>query len=257
MSGRFTFTGRWRGRRTWVFFLAASLSIVLAVALMWYLPARHGEENVAAGARQGETGLSGLTGTDAGYGVDQPQNGIEPGQDEGQSGADSESGQSGGKEGSATSPNTPSPTPGGDSPGLVVEFPDPTGGGDEPPPAQVHDSILGDWILDMSGSAYGITNCHIRLEENGKIATPPEYEQVFVIKESEYVYEAGTASFAAGMLVMVKLAASQSAVPAEIYLVGQVGKGFTEITGEFVAEPQGEAYSPYAQRGTFSMRRLP
>lgn len=236
-----TFTGRWRGRRAWVLLLAASLSVVLAAALMWYLPGGRGDEEPAAGATERAGGKAAAVGADAG-----PEENAAPG--------DLMGTRDGEREDPALAAN-PVPTPDGKTPGLVVEFPDPVGGGEGTPPPQGYGDVLGDWVLEMSGSAYGLSNCHMRLEENGKITTPPEYEQVFVIKESEYVYEEGTGSFAAGMLVMVKIAPSQGAVPAEIYLVGQVRKGFEEIAGEFVAEPQGEAHSPYAQRGTFTMRR--
>ncbi len=245
-GGRFTFTGRWRGRRTWVLALASLLSAALALSLLWYLPSRGGEENLAAEAAGEET----LAGGSAVPGVGQAEEAPAPYPTTAQDG-----GQGRGATAPASPAPAPAPAPGSNPPGLVVEFPDPVGGGEEPPPPQGYGDILGNWVLDMTGSAYGLSNCHLRFEENGKITTPPEYEQVFLIKESEYVWEKGTGSFAAAMLVMVKLGPSQGAVPAEIYLVGQVGAGFTEITGEFVAEPQGEAYSPYAQRGTFRMRR--
>ncbi|MDI6830301.1 MAG: hypothetical protein QME88_03095 [Actinomycetota bacterium] len=239
-AGRFAFTGRWRGRRTWVLATAAFLALALTLAIMWYLPEGGGSEDRRAGAAE-RGGKAGEPGGSAVTDEELPEAGQERGRD-------------GGQEAPETGADA-GPAPEANVPGLVVEFPDPAGGGGEAKPPGGYGDITGDWVLDMSGSAYGINNCHIRLEENGKIATPPEYEQVFIIKESEYVWDRGTGSFAAGMLVMVRSGPSQAAVPAEIYLVGQVGEGLSEVTGDFVAEPQGETYSPYAQRGTFRMHR--
>jgi hypothetical protein len=107
----------------------------------------------------------------------------------------------------------------------------------------------------MSGSAYGLTNCHIFLEGNGTISSPPDYVQAFEIAASSYTWEDGSPSFSASLQVMLKMSASQILIPVQIELKGTVSDSLVQISGDFIANPQGEPYAPYGQQGTFVMHR--
>jgi hypothetical protein len=137
---------------------------------------------------------------------------------------------------------------------VVVDFPDPQQGIPEAP-AGGYEDVSGHWILDMSGYAYGLTNCHIFLEEDGTISSPPDYAQVFEIAYSTYTWEEGSPSFTASLQLMLMMSSSQVLNPVRVELAGTVSDSLLEINGDFTAEPQGEPYAPYAQQGTFVMHR--
>jgi hypothetical protein len=44
-------------------------------------------------------------------------------------------------------------------------------------------------------------------------------------------------------------------IPVQVDLAGNVMESMVEITGDFTASPQGEAYAPYTQQGDFIMHR--
>jgi hypothetical protein len=149
---------------------------------------------------------------------------------------------------------TMTPGTGENAPGLVVQFPDPVDSTPEPPPGGYQD-IYGSWILDMSGSAYGLTNCHIILNEDGTISSPPDYDQVFQIAASSFTWRQGDPAFTATLQLMLNMGGGQMLIPLKVVLRGNAADSFTEITGDFTAEPQGEAYAPYTQQGAFTMYR--
>ena len=227
---QFTFTGRWRGRKLWVLACTASLAAVLILLLVWVLPSSQANDEQAAQAGQETT---------------QPASGQE-----------TESGHPQEPDAQAGGPG-PTLTPGEEenAPGIVIDFPDLSGDTPEAPPPGGYEDIYGRWVLDMTGSAYGLTNCHIFLEENGTISSPPDYSQVFEIAASSYTWGDGNPSFSASLQLMLKMASSQVLIPVQIELAGTVSDSLVEIYGDFTATPQGEPYAPYGQQGTFRMHR--
>ena len=231
----FSHKGRWRGRKLWILLCAASLAALVILLMVWALPSSQTSE-------EGEVRADGIE--EAVEEEETPSGGEEtPGQP-------AEPGAQGGDEGVTMGPGG-----GGSEPDMVINFPDPAdGAGEEPPPGGYTDAY-GHWVLDMSGSEYGFSNCHIVLEENGAISSPPEYDPVFEIAASTYEWESGNPAFTASLQVMLKLGAGQALVPVTIELSGTVSSSFAEISGDFIATPQGEIYAPYSQRGTFVMQR--
>lgn len=225
----FFFMGRWRGRRLWVL---VSLSL-LAAALSFLLVCM-------------DTSSEGGPGESAPIPAETPH---------AESGVEAAGVQPRGEEGRSEG-QQPEITPGsgGESPGLLIEFPDPAGGFPEAPPGGYGD-ICGQWILDMSGAAYGLANCHIVLNEDGTISSPPDYDQVFHIAASTYSWQAGDRAFTAAIQLMLKMGPGQVLVPVQVDLAGEAAENMKEISGSFTAQPQGEAYAPYAQQGGFRMHR--
>ena len=145
-------------------------------------------------------------------------------------------------------------TPGDSSSGYTVEFPDPVEDTEEPAPEGGYTDIAGTWVIDMSGSIFGLTNCHLRLE-NGEISAPDDYDMAFEIVASQYSWDKGNSSFSASLQIIVKMGNAGVSVPANLELKGAVEDSLARIEGDFVAEPQGEAYAIYAEQGTFVMHR--
>ncbi len=137
---------------------------------------------------------------------------------------------------------------------LVFKFPDPAGGSPAPPPSGVYDTIWGHWVLEMLGALYGISNCHLVLEENDTISSPGDYSPVFEISGSEYRYEEANRSFEATLSVTLRMGTTET-VPLDIKLTGKASPSLREITGSFVAVPLGEIYFAYGQQGVFHMYR--
>ncbi|MBN2026392.1 MAG: hypothetical protein JW854_06520 [Actinobacteria bacterium] len=225
----FIFMGRWRGRKLWTLACAAVLAAALVLLMVWAIPASRGNDERAEAAQQ-ETSQPAA--------AEEPDAGQQP-----------ESAQPAGADSPTITPGT-----GGQTPGVVVDFPDPAGESPQAPAAGYED-ICGHWSLDMSGSAYGLTNCHIFLEEDGTISSPPDYDQVFEIAFSSYTWKKGSPSFAASLQLMLKMSSSQVLIPVQIELAGTVSDSLAEVNGDFTAEPQGEPYAPYGQQGTFVMHR--
>lgn len=228
----FSHKGRWRGRRLWILVCAASLAALVVLFLVWALPSS-------------DTSEDGVVRAD---GIDESIEPVEEGEKPEEQPAEP-GGQSGDEE------VTIGPGAGGDAPDIVINFPDPADGAAEEPPPGGYTDVYGHWVLDMSGSEYGFANCHIVLEENGAISSPPDYDQVFEISVSQYSWESGNPTFTASLQLMVKLGSGQALVPVTIELSGTVSSSFEEISGDFVATPQGEVYAPYSQRGVFIMQR--
>ncbi|RJP27709.1 MAG: hypothetical protein C4536_13415 [Actinobacteria bacterium] len=229
-----TFMGRWRGRRLWILIGAAVIAAALVLFLVWAIPSSESDTEREAQADQDSQQPA----------TEQPATEQE---------ADGEEQQDATAPGNGAGP-TMTPGTGGDEPGMVVDFPDPAEGIPAAPPGGYKD-IHGHWILDMSGSVYGIANCHIILEENGTISSPPDYVQVFEIAASSYTWADGDPSFTASLQLMLKMGSSPALIPVHIELRGDVSESLQEIGGDFIAEPQGETYAPYAQQGTFAIHR--
>jgi hypothetical protein len=233
----FVFRGRWQGRHLWILVCVSILAATLVVLLLWTLPSSHTSDEQTA-----------LAGGDTGQETAQPP-------------AVEETGETGGGQAPEATPQSgggsPTLTPGtgGSSPGLTIDFPDPVGSTPETPPPGGYEDVYGHWVLDMTGSAYALTNCHIMLEEDGTISAPSDYDPVFAIVGSRYVWNEGSPSFTASLQVILKMSAGQMMVPVQIDLIGSVAGSFAKISGDFVATPQGEAYAPYSQQGAFTMRR--
>jgi hypothetical protein len=236
----FVFRGRWRGRKLWILLCASLLSTALVLLLVWILPSSHTDDDQAAPAGQETTQPEAVEETAGG----QPQ------EDTAQTG----------EEAPAVTPQTGGEAPvitpgtGGEQPGLLVDFPDLPGSAPEVPPTGGYENIYGRWVLDMTGSAYGLTNCHVVLEEGGTISTPPEYAQVFEIVASQYQWETGE-RFTASLQLIVKVSAGRVMIAVQVELTGTVSGSLVEISGDFIATPQGEAFALYTQQGAFSMHR--
>lgn len=142
----------------------------------------------------------------------------------------------------------------GESPALLLAFPDPAAGVPEAPPGGYRD-ICGQWVLDMSADAYGLTNCHIFLERDGTISSPPDYDQTFRIADSGYAWQAGERSFTASLQMVLKMGPEGSPVPVRMDLAGKGAEDMREVRGTFTAQPSGEAFAFYAQQGAFVMLR--
>lgn len=137
---------------------------------------------------------------------------------------------------------------------LVFSFPDPAGGVPAPPPSGVYDTIDGHWVLDMRGAFYGISNCHLVLEEDARVSTPGDYSPVFEISWSEYRYDEAQRFFEATLSVALFMG-TMGTVPLEIRLSGKASDSLREIAGSFEAVPCEEMYLPYGQQGGFRMYR--
>lgn len=231
----FSYKGRWRGRKLWILICATALAAVAVLFLIWALPSADNGGDAAVGAGESEVG------------AEPAEESAEPG------GVAEEQSQAPVEEPAGQDPTISQGT-GAAEPDIVVNFPDPADGGEEPPPEGYMD-VYGHWVLDMSGSEYGLTNCHIVLEESGAITAPPDYDQVFDIVTSEFRWESGSPAFTATLQLILKLGSNQGSVPVAIELSGTVTPSFDGIGGDFIATPQGEAFAPYAQRGTFTMHR--
>jgi hypothetical protein len=149
---------------------------------------------------------------------------------------------------------------------LVVKFPDPVDGGGgsgspgegnppESPPQEEVGDIHGQWVVNMTGTTYSLENLYITLEAVGTVSIPEEYKKVFEITQSRFNWEKGKPDFGLELQAVLKLGSNQTAIPVKIELSGQVSDTLAEIQGTFVANPQAEALSAYAQRGTFVMKR--
>jgi nitrogen fixation-related uncharacterized protein len=227
----FVFRGRWRGRKLWILVCASVLAAVVAlILLVWAIPSSDAGEEKAILAGQ-ESAQPEAT---------EETTGEQPPEDTVQTGG----------EAPVITPGT-----GGEQPGLVVDFPDPMGGAPETQPPGGYKDIYGRWVLDMTGSAYGLTNCHIVLEEGGTISTPPDYAQVFEIVASQYRWEEASPSFTASLQLIVKMSSGQVMIPVQVELTGTVSGSLVEISGDFIATPQGEAFALYTQQGAFRMYR--
>ncbi len=230
-----SFLGRLRGRKLWIL-VCASLVAAVAVCLLVFLinPSDESDTQEDSPAQQdAEQAQEPDDSADGGV-ESQPQEA--PAQDSGEQ--------------PTTAPGT-----GEGAPATVVAFPDPADGGTVAPPPGGHTDLTGRWVLEMSGDAYGFTNCHITLNADGTISSPPEYDQVFQIMTSAYTWREGDAAFSASLQFVLKLGQGQVAVPVRMELAGNVAGSMLEISGEFTAEPEGEAYALYFQQGGFSMRR--
>jgi hypothetical protein len=234
----FFFRGRWRGRKLWILICASFLAITAVFLLVWINPSSENGAGQASAAQQEAAQLEA------------------PEETANQAPSDTTSGQTQ-EPAVQDSGEQPSITPGTgeNAPGMVVEFPDPTGSGPATPPPGGYTDIRGPWILDMTGYAYGLTNCHIILNEDGTISSPPDYDQVFQIAASTYTWQEGSPAFSASLQLMLKMGSGQVLIPVQVELVGNAAESMLEITGDFTAEPQGEVYAPYAQQGDFIMHR--
>jgi hypothetical protein len=233
-EGAFNYRGRWRGRKLWILVCAAALAAAAVFFIVWAIPSADNGGDEAVGAVESDAGAEAME--PAGPG------GVE--EEQAQAPVEEPGGQ-----GPTISPGTEA-----DAPDMVVNFPDPADGGEEPP-TNGYTDVYGHWVLDMSGSQYGLTNCHIVLEESGTISAPPDYDQVFEIAASEFRWESGNPALTATLQLILKLGSNQGSVPVAIELTGTVAPSFEEMAGDFIATPQGEAYAPYAQRGAFTMHR--
>ena len=147
------------------------------------------------------------------------------------------------------------PGGGGNAPDLVVQFPNPAVGVNTGPPRGGYQDVSGQWVMEMSGSNYGLQNCYLSLEESGAITAPGDYDYVFQIMGSEYRWEQGDPAFNATLQLAVKMGSNQTLIPVKVELSGQVSGSLSEIEGDFTATPQGNAYAVYAQQGRFKMHR--
>jgi hypothetical protein len=234
----FTFRGRWRGRKLWILLCASLLAAAAVFALVWIKPASDSGTGQAAPAQQGAA---------------QPQASGQPADGPASNTANGETQQPTAQ--SEGQQPTITPGAGENAPGVVVQFPDPADSTPEEPPPGGYKDIYGSWVLDMSGSAYGLTNCHIILNQDGTISSPPDYDQVFQIAASTFTWREGDPAFSATLGLTLKMGGGQTLIPLQVELVGSVASSFAKITGDFTAEPQGEAYAPYTQQGPFSMHR--
>ena len=222
--------GGWMSnRKLWLGAAALILVVIVALVLVWVLPSSGNGEDVAqediAPPLEEEV-------------VEEE----EPSKAGGQQGGEQQGG-----EGITVSP-------GDDSSGYTVEFPDPVDGTDEPAPEGGYTDIAGGWVIDMSGYVYGLTNCHLRLE-NGEISAPDDYDMAFEIMTSRYTWDKESSSFSASLQIIVKMGNTGMSVPADLELQGTVADSLTRIEGDFHAEPQSEAYAMYSEQGTFTMNR--
>jgi hypothetical protein len=230
----FVFRGRWRGHKLWILLCASLFSAALVLLLVCVLPYSGKDEEQAA-----------LVGQETEQEATQPAAVEETGGGQ----APETTSQTGGERPTIT------PGTGDETPGIVVDFPDLLGGAPEAPPPGGYQDIYGGWVLDMTGSAYGLTNCHVVLEEGGTVSTPPYYAQVFEIAASQYRWEEGSPSFTASLQIILKMSAGQVMMPVQIELTGTVSGSLVEISGDFNATPQGEAFALYTQQGAFRMHR--
>lgn len=238
-TGRtFSVPGRWRGRRPWIPLCASLVAAAAVFLLVWIIPPPEqgaGEASPARGEgelqRAPEETADGTNG-DAAGGRAQDAPGRESGPQP-----------------------TVAPGTGEGAPGVVVAFPDPADGGAAVPPPGGYADLAGGWVLEMSGNAYGLTNCHVTLHADGTISSPPEYDRLFEVMAGTYTWREGGPAFSASLHIALKPGPGRAAVPVRMELTGNVAGSMREIRGEFSAEPQGEVYAPYAQRGGFSMRR--
>jgi len=227
-----TFIGRWRGRRLWILLCASLLAAAVVFLLVWINPSSDTGEPALASLDQEATQPA--SEAEAGAGGAQPQQPTD---------------QPGGQAPSVT------PGTGEDATGMVINFPDPEGSAPETPPPEGYTDVYGRWVLDMDGTQYGLSNCHIVLNQDGTISSPPDYSQVFEIASSSFVWQAGEPAFTASLQLMLKMSSGQMLIPVRIELRGTAADSLQEIAGDFTAEPQGEVYAPYAQQGGFVMHR--
>ena len=221
----------------WALAVAVTLSAAACLSFIWALPYRdeaNGAGEAPDDAFPGDGSMQEGSGTSTGQG--QPSSGEERGPAEG--------GQDGAPPASDSQP-----------PSVVLNLPDPVVPKPEKPPPQGYEDVLGHWVADMWGTSYGLSNCHLYLEEGGGVTTPAEYDPVFEILQGSYHWEKGSPAFDAALTVLVKAGSDQNQVPVKLELEGEVLDSFTEIRGNFTAVPQNEAYAVYAQRGSFIMRR--
>jgi hypothetical protein len=230
----FSFIGRWRGRRLWILMCAGLLAAAAVFVLVWFKPVSDDGTGQASPVQHEMAQPEPASGTVGDTANVQTQEAAEPQ----------------GSQQPTTTPRTQ-----GSAPGTVVEFPEPVTSEPETPPPGGYTDICGHWVLDMSGPAYGLTNCHIVLNEDGTISSPPEYDQVFRISASTYSWQEGDTAFSASLQLVLKMGSGQVQVPVQVELAGNVDESMLEIMGNFTASPQGEAYAPYFQQGGFTMQR--
>lgn len=146
-----------------------------------------------------------------------------------------------------------------EGPDIVIELPPPEEDSsqdeDANPSNDNYEDVYGSWILNMTGSFFGLKDCHLDLDEEGKITCPSSYDVMMEIQESEYKWEEGKADFNAVVQVMVKIDYLQVTVPAKIELNGVVTDSLLEVEGDFVAIPLDENFAEYKEEGRFVMKR--
>jgi len=149
--------------------------------------------------------------------------------------------------------------PAEEGPDIVIELPppeeDPSQNEDPGPDNDNYEDVYGSWILNMAGSFFGLKDCHLDLDEEGKITCPSSYDVMMEIEESEYKWEKGKADFHAVVQVMVKIDYLQVTVPAKIELKGIITDSLLEVEGDFVAIPLDESFAEYGEEGRFVMKR--
>jgi len=146
-----------------------------------------------------------------------------------------------------------------EGPDIVIELPppeeDPSQKEDPGPDKDNYEDVYGSWILNMTGSFFGLKDCHLDLDEEGKITCPSSYDVMIEIEESEYMWEKGKADFQAVVQVMVKIDYMQVSVPAKIELQGVINDSLLEVEGNFKAIPLDENFAEYEEEGRFVMKR--
>lgn len=146
------------------------------------------------------------------------------------------------------------PEEGGESPGLLIRFPEPENWeGSEP---EEDGTISGHWILEMEGSPYSITNCHLMLTSSGGIEIPDNYTTVVDVTEGEYRWTPEDGTFRADLGILLKLASSSTPVRIAFLLVGTVEPSLDAVSGSYEAHLTGTTPYPYVQQGGFLMQRL-
>ncbi len=144
---------------------------------------------------------------------------------------------------------------GGESPGLLIQFPEPEGWGKEEVPEE-EETIAGHWVVEMEGSPYSVTNCHLMLNHSGDIEIPQNYTSVMDITDGEYRWTPGDDAFRADLGILLKSASDSTPVRIALLLVGCVEPSLDAISGSYEAHLAGATPYPYVQRGGFRMHRL-
>lgn len=159
-------------------------------------------------------------------------------------------------EGEAAEEETLSVTPGGGGNGqsVVIRLPDPPTW-EEGVPEAVGQGIAGHWVLEMEGSPFALSNCHLLLGEDGSITLPPDYRAVFESNSGKYTWDAEARSFQAEAGLVVKAGPGGTPVPLRLDMEGKVSESLQEITGSYQVVPEGKAYAHCSQQGGFLMSR--
>ncbi len=136
-------------------------------------------------------------------------------------------------------------------PYYLVELPDPDPGKAPAGLKAVDGGVCGNWALSLEGDLLGLKNCHLYLLPDGRIVAPSQYESVFTLDGGHYEM-CPDGNFTSVMAVGIKIGGSVDEVPVIIHMKGRRFHGDV-IEGDFEAEPQGEAYRFYCQKGKFRM----